>query len=208
MYIRKGTIMNVIDILMLICLSLFYLLFTARILISLQQGINPFVLGKGKKGMRKIIELLFAAGLVLWSCEIVFHSLHSSFHFFPSVFYTLFFDNFILQAAGIILIFISLILLTLSFVSFGKSWRVGIDKKNAGHLVTTGIFSMTRNPIFLFIDIYFTAAFFVYPNLFFLLFMILTLIGIHIQIKEEEKFLLSLYGDEYKEYMKKVRRYI
>lgn len=96
----------------------------------------------------------------------------------------------------------------MSFIASGKSWRVGIDKDNAGKLVTGGIFSITRNPIFVFIDMYFIGTFLIFPNLFFLILMVITIIGMHYQILQEEYFLLSHYGDEYKKYMNKVRRYI
>jgi protein-S-isoprenylcysteine O-methyltransferase Ste14 len=74
--------------------------------------------------------------------------------------------------------------------------------------VTGGIFAVTRNPIFLFMDIFFTGFFLIFPNWFFLVFFIFSAAGIHRQILNEEKFLKSKFGMDYDDYMRKVRRYL
>ena len=96
----------------------------------------------------------------------------------------------------------------LALISFGNSWRVGVDKQNSGKLVTNGIFSISRNPVFVFMDIYFLGVWLIYSNIFFLIALILVITGIHFQILQEEKFLLKQYGKEYKDYQRKVRRYL
>ena len=50
--------------------------------------------------------------------------------------------------AGALLCLAGLVLLCLSLVSFGKSFRVGIDQDRSDNLVTTGLFAMSRNPIY------------------------------------------------------------
>ncbi|MBN2077573.1 MAG: isoprenylcysteine carboxylmethyltransferase family protein [Spirochaetes bacterium] len=100
-----------------------------------------------------------------------------------------------------------LILFTAALFNFGSSWRVGIDKAHAGELVTRGVFSITRNPIFLFIDLYFLGTFLVYGNIFFLVSSIIAIASSHIQILEEEKFLGAHYGSRYLDYKARVPRY-
>src|SRR3546814_5240001 len=41
-----------------------------------------------------------------------------------------------------------LLLLLWSLVSFGSSFRVGIDDDHPDKLITTGVFSLSRNPIY------------------------------------------------------------
>ncbi|MBN1798539.1 MAG: isoprenylcysteine carboxylmethyltransferase family protein [Spirochaetales bacterium] len=200
--------MDYIRILMLVFLSSLYVLLIGRTVQLRIQGVKPFTLAKGKKGFKGVIEFLFAVGLIIWTAEIILHSLNIDFHFLPLFFYAYIFDLFFLKIIGIVLIAVGLIIFVMALIAFGTSWRVGIDKENAGALRTGGIFSISRNPIFLFIDLFFIGTFFVYNNLLFLIFMVLEVIGIHYQILQEEKFLLSLYGDAYKDYTKKVRRYI
>jgi protein-S-isoprenylcysteine O-methyltransferase Ste14 len=171
------------------------------------KGTNPFVLGAGKSGLEKIVELSFFGGLFVWTIEIISHSLRLKFHIFPSILYDPFFDIVMLKIIGSILIAGGLLVFVLSLVSFGSSWRVGIDTQNAGDLVTTGVFSLTRNPIFVFLDMYFLGSWLIYPNLFFGIFTILTAVGIHWQILQEEKFLEQRYGKAYSDYKESVGRY-
>ena len=114
----------------------------------------------------------------------------------------------ILTVAGIVIISCSILLFAGALVSFKASWRVGIDKLNPGSLITGGIFSISRNPIFLSMDLYFLGTFLVTSNLFFLLSFIGMLVGFHFQIRQEEMFLLQKYGKSYQHYLSEVRRYI
>jgi protein-S-isoprenylcysteine O-methyltransferase Ste14 len=109
---------------------------------------------------------------------------------------------------GIVLCYIGLIIFFLALISFGKSWRIGIDENNSNDLITDGMFKYSRNPVFLFMDIYFIGIMLIYPNIVFTLLAIGTIIGIHLQIIREEDFLLKKFGDKYIEYKNKTRRYI
>jgi protein-S-isoprenylcysteine O-methyltransferase Ste14 len=46
----------------------------------------------------------------------------------------------------------------------GASWRIGIDSANATELVSKGLFSVSRNPIFLAIRLALLGFFLVAPN--------------------------------------------
>ena len=59
-----------------------------------------------------------------------------------------FFHSEVMSWVGVFLFFVGLILLLLSLVSFGKSFRVGIDVDHFDKLVTTGVFAFSRNPIY------------------------------------------------------------
>jgi len=54
-----------------------------------------------------------------------------------------------LQIAGLIIIHLSLLWICIAQFQTGNNWRIGIDKENKTELVTKGIFSISRNPIFL-----------------------------------------------------------
>jgi len=200
--------MSVFDKFQLTILVLFYLVLIGRMLQLLFKGTNPFVVGIGKKGFEFLLEAAFMPGLVLWTVEIVTHSLKLDFHVFPAVLYSQLFDIPVLKVLGSILIATGFVIFMLSLISFGHSWRVGIDTRNAGALVTTGIFSLTRNPIFVFLDAYFVGTWLVYPNLFFGAAAIITILGIHWQILQEERFLKTHYGEMYQRYSRAVRRYL
>ena len=112
------------------------------------------------------------------------------------------------RIAGVVLIILGLIIFVLAFVSFGDSWRVGFDVKTPGALVTTGLFAFTRNPIYVFLDLWFLGTFLINGRLIFLIFALLAFIVIHWQIYQEEEFLRKLFGQDYEEYLKKTGRYV
>jgi len=95
----------------------------------------------------------------------------------------------------------------LALVSFGASWRIGIDAKTPGGLVTTGIFALSRNPIFVFLDLYAFGTFLINGTLGFLLFALVLAAGIHYQILQEESFLRRTYGTDYHDYCRRTARY-
>lgn len=207
--IRAGGIKtDFFDYFQIVVLALFYAAFACRTIQMMSRGINPFVLGKGKKGMQAVLEIAFIFGLIIWTIEIVLAGFHLGIHVFPGVVYTVFIDSLILKSTGAILIISGLLLFIWALISFGNSWRIGIDKDNPGGLITSGVFSFTRNPIFVFIDLYFIGTFFIITNLFFAIFAIAVLAGIHFQILQEEHFLHEHYKSDYKSYAQKVRRYI
>ncbi|MEW6104467.1 MAG: isoprenylcysteine carboxylmethyltransferase family protein [bacterium] len=171
------------------------------------KGIKPFVLGIGKKGLQALLEISFFFGLVIWTLEVIRSSFNLDFHIFSEVLYTALFQIIPLKIVGVIFIVLGFVIFIWALISFGSSWRVGIDKQRPGQLVISGIFKITRNPIFIFLDLYFVGTWLIYTNLFFLISSVLVMVGIHYQILQEEKFLITQYGDEYRNYMKKVRRY-
>ena len=97
---------------------------------------------------------------------------------------------------------------TLTLISFGNSFRVGIDVKNPDKLVTTGMFSISRNPIYVCFLLFFIGLFLVHRNIVIAAAVILFALAIHRQILREEKFLKSYYGTEYDIYCWRVRRYL
>jgi protein-S-isoprenylcysteine O-methyltransferase Ste14 len=104
--------------------------------------------------------------------------------------------------------YIGLIIFLLALISFGKLWRVGIDKEKSNELITKGIFRYSRNPIFVFMDIYFLGIALIYPTIIFIIASMMTIIFIHLQILQEENFLSKKFGEKYFEYKKQTRRYI
>jgi len=106
------------------------------------------------------------------------------------------------------LLILSLIVVWIAQSNMANSWRIGIDEKNKTSLVTKGLFSISRNPIFLGIIIANIGLFLVIPNAFTLVIIALSTTSINTQIRLEEAFLKQEFGNDYLEYAKKVRRWI
>jgi protein-S-isoprenylcysteine O-methyltransferase Ste14 len=113
----------------------------------------------------------------------------------------------VLQKIGWIFLVVSLILVWFSQSKMANSWRIGIDEDNSTKLVTNGMFSISRNPIFSGIMIANIGLFLTIPNAFTLLIVSLSTISVNTQIRLEEDFLKREFGNEYIEYAGKVRRW-
>ncbi|RJS50145.1 isoprenylcysteine carboxylmethyltransferase family protein [Bacillus sp. PK3_68] len=109
---------------------------------------------------------------------------------------------------GVALCLLGLSLFLYSLISFGKSFRVGIDEDNPGSLITTGAFAISRNPIYTAFGLVLLGEFFIYPNWILLLYLIVGYWLFNRQVLLEEQSLMKIYGEEYKQYCKKVRRYL
>ena len=128
---------------------------------------------------------------------------------FPLIFKSYFFDTpFLMYIIAIVLCTASLIFFASAIITFGKSFRVGIDENTKNQLITKGPFAISRNPIYVSMITFIIGLFFAYPNITSSVFLIFMLIVIHRQILREEVFLKKHYGEEYENYFKKVRRYL
>jgi protein-S-isoprenylcysteine O-methyltransferase Ste14 len=155
-----------------------------------------------------MIELSFFIVLVLWILEVFYYATKGERRIFTSPLDAILLSSPILKAIGSVMVTVGLLIFVLALVSFGGSWRVGIDHSTPADLVTTGIFAISRNPIFVFIDLYFIGTFLINRTLILLIFAVLVVIGMHYQILQEEKFLSSAYGQDYENYCLKTGRYL
>ena len=93
-------------------------------------------------------------------------------------------------------------------VSFDKSFRVGIDEDKPGGLISTGAFSISRNPLYVAFFMILFGVFLIFPTWLFLLYFIAGLWLIDRQVCLEENALKRIYGKAYDDYCNNVRRYI
>ncbi len=93
-------------------------------------------------------------------------------------------------------------------LTMGDSWRVGVDQQDRTELVTGGIFRWVRNPIFSFIFLSGFGLCFLVPNGYAVAALLLTSIGIEVQVRAvEEPYLESVHGARYEEYRSGVGRF-
>jgi protein-S-isoprenylcysteine O-methyltransferase Ste14 len=119
-----------------------------------------------------------------------------------------FFESGLASWAGVLCCLVGLILLFLSLVSFGKSFRIGIDQERPDNLVTTGVFAVSRNPIYVAFWFVMLGQFLLFPNLIPLVYLTAATCLFHRQVLREEKFMQRHYGQEYSDYCRRVRRYL
>jgi len=103
---------------------------------------------------------------------------------------------------------VGLALLLWTLVSFGRSFRVGIDQDRPDRLITTGSFAISRNPIYVAFAIILLGQFLIFPNFILLIYLVAAVWLFHRQVLREEAFLKQHYGQEYAAYCRRVRRYL
>lgn len=126
----------------------------------------------------------------------------------PTPAHRLFFVSGVIGWIGVFFCFAGLALLLWSLISFGQSFRVGIDIKQPSKLVTSGAFSVSRNPIYVAFAFVLLGQCLIFPHWVMLLYLAAGVFLFHRQVLREEEFLREHYGDEFLDYCHKVRRYL
>jgi protein-S-isoprenylcysteine O-methyltransferase Ste14 len=92
----------------------------------------------------------------------------------------------------------------------GKSWRVGVpaDEGDVDMLVTGGLNRFSRNPIYFAIMVFITGAALAAPGPLTVAAIIISFLGLTLIIESEEKYLRARFGQEYEDYVRRVRRWI
>jgi protein-S-isoprenylcysteine O-methyltransferase Ste14 len=95
-----------------------------------------------------------------------------------------------------------------SMIGLRDSWRVGILEDQQTDLIEGGIYRFSRNPYFLSYLIMFAAYTVLLQNVILLLLSLVGFAMIRSMILKEETHLTVLHGDTYRQYQKRVPRYI
>jgi protein-S-isoprenylcysteine O-methyltransferase Ste14 len=126
---------------------------------------------------------------------------------FPAVSLKEFFHSDAISWIGVLFCLAGLLFFLWSLVSFGRSFRVGIDINHPDKLITTGVFAFSRNPIYVAFEFILIGQFLIFSNWVLLVYIGAAIWLFHRQILREEEYLKKHYGQEYSEYCHKVRRY-
>jgi protein-S-isoprenylcysteine O-methyltransferase Ste14 len=169
-----------------------------RVLLMRRRGVNAMHFGEMDK--KDFLIPPFA----LFYFYIVFAAAFD----FPTLSRQEFFRSGIISWFGLILCLTGLFLLFVSIVSFGKSFRVGIDADRPDKLVTTGIFAFSRNPIYVAFGLVLLGQFLLFSNWILLVYTVGGICLFHRQVLREEEYLRKHYGQQYLEYCDRVRRYL
>lgn len=117
-------------------------------------------------------------------------------------------NNSVMAWIGVMLCILAPVLFLWGIISFGKSFRVGIDIEKPGNLVCTGAFSISRNPLYVAFFMILSGVFLIFPTWIFFTYFVAGLWLIDRQVCLEENSLRDTYGKEYDDYCSRVRRYI
>lgn len=178
-------------------LAVFYAIYFGKMIIQKKKGITTHQIGKRKEKKLHTVETLMS--VATFSVVIIqLLSIFFDWNIMPS---GARFTGFCIAGIGDIFFLIS--------VTYMKdSWRAGIPEKDKTKLVTDGIYKFSRNPAFVGFDFMYIGILLMFFNIGTLLFSLFSIMMLHMQILQEEKYMAKTFGEEYLEYKKKVFRYI
>lgn len=190
--------MNLYQISTIIVMAVFYFTYFMKMYLQRRQGIVTNQLGKGKKNgsTKKVEKVLSILTIVIVPVELISIILNSK----------VFLSN-IWAIVGICITASGVIIFITAILTMKDSWRAGIPENDKTTIIKHGIYRISRNPAFLGFDLMYIGILLAFPNVIHFIFVILTMTLLHLQILEEEKFLPTVFGDDYIQYKKSTGRY-
>lgn len=172
--------------------------------VKLKTGINPYVfkntdtahdfLGKVSAPITSLIFLVAIVNLFFSEWLIYFAEFE-------------WLDIKYLKYVGFILIHSALIWIIVAQIQMSNSWRVGIDHSAKTELKTNGLFSVSRNPVFLGMLVTLFGIFLILPNSITLLVAVVSTLLFQVQVRLEEEYLKKVHNVFYIEYCQQVSRW-
>lgn len=190
--------MTAIQIVSLGLWALFYAVYLGKMIAQRRRGIRTDVLGAaGKPKWERMIEatlkvmtyctVAVEAGSIVWGRS-----------FLPKV----------CAWCGVAVTAVGVAFFVAAVLTMRDSWRAGISPEEKTELVTGGVYEISRNPAFVGFDLTYIGLCLSFANALNIAFALVTMILFHLQILQEEKFLLSRQDIDYASYMHRVRRYL
>lgn len=195
---KRGTAMeDKISLFALLVLAIFYGIYFIKMLVQKRHGIQMYQIGRRKeKEVHEVEKHMSIATVGVVAAQLI--SIGFNFNHMPTEGR---FDGFLVGMFGNVIFLIAIL-------SMKDSWRAGIPDKDKTTLITTGIYKYSRNPAFLGFDFMYLGVMLMYFNGLTILFTVYAMVMLHLQIKQEEKYLVDIFGKEYQAYQKQVRRYL
>ena len=184
-------------LLALLVLAVFYGIYFAKVLAQKHRGIQTRQIGRRKEKSIHTVEVLMCIA-TLGAPIAQLLSIAFGWSYLPA---NTRFTGFCVGILGDAIFLLSVLCMK-------DSWRAGIPDKDKTELVTTGIYRFSRNPAFLGFDFMYIGVLLMYGNVLTLVFSIFAIVMLHLQILQEERYLIKIFGIQYLEYCGQVFRYL
>lgn len=113
------------------------------------------------------------------------------------------------QAAGVVLLMGSLLLVMVSQRNLGASWRFDFDQAaEPPELVTTGLYAVSRNPIYVGMASTGVGLLLALPNAVTFAVANLTFLLLQVRVRVEEEYLLKAHGEAFEAYRRSTPRWL
>ena len=180
----------------IVLLVAFYTFYIAKLVIQKKQSIKTNQMGTGNKPKKVLaIERIMSVATIL----VIVAEVASIFfvkHYFPLP----------VRITGLVLGASGVLFFAMATVTMKSSWRVGIPEEKTT-LVTSGIYSWSRNPAFVGFDLLYIGICLAFFNIPLLIISLWATVMLHLQILQEEAHMEKMCGEEYREYKAHTMRY-
>lgn len=184
----------------------FFLAFVWRsFVVYKQSGKNPFVLST-EDNAYGYVGRAFKVVIAITALIVILNAIQPNTPAWLAPFS--FLQSTLPQILGWLLLLVSFVWLLIAQAQMGNSWRIGIDSKTQTALVSSGLFAVSRNPIFLAMRVNLLGLFFVLPTGVTLAVLVAGELLMQIQVRLEESHLATLHGEQYIQYRARVRRWL
>ena len=183
-------------VLALLVLAVFYGIYFAKVLVQKRRGIQTRQIGRRKEKSIHMVEVLMSIATL--GAPIAQFLIALDWNYLPAG----------VRLTGFCVGMLGDAIFLLSVLCMKDSWRAGIPDKDKTELVTTGIYRFSRNPAFLGFDLMYVSVLLLYGNLLTLSFSAFAIVMLHLQILQEERYLVNTFGAPYQEYCRHVFRYL
>jgi protein-S-isoprenylcysteine O-methyltransferase Ste14 len=116
-------------------------------------------------------------------------------------------DNLAARLAGLMLLCVGASVGLFAALELGDAWRIGPDPELTPRFVNTGIYAQIRHPMYSAVGAAALGFALLAPTGFFLGWLLAIWSWINFQARHEERFLLGLFGDPYRAYLSRTRRF-
>lgn len=180
----------------LVVMMFFYGIYFTKMIAQKRRGIRTTQIGRGKeKSVRQIERIMSVATFLIIPVEVI--SIFWGWNHMPSP----------VRIAGIVIGSTGDFVFLVAVLTMRDSWRAGIPETDRTDFVSQGIYQYSRNPAFLGFDLMYIGILLMYFNGVLLFFTIWVVVMLHLQILQEEKYLETVFGEEYRAYRQRTGRY-
>ena len=182
----------------LFIIAVFYIIYLGKMMLQRKKGIRTDQIARGSR-RDKVYYTEIALKIATYSVVLVE---------VVSVFVTKIQFPAVIVWIGVVLGMIGDFIFGTAVLTMKDNWRAGLAEDDKTQMVTNGIYGISRNPAFLGFDCVYLSILIMFFNSVLLLFSFFAMVMLHLQILQEEKYLPTVFGQEYLDYQRKVCRYI
>lgn len=179
-----------------------------RVLVRRRIGRDPVVIRPTQpaRSASAYLERALSVSTLLATIDVVWNALSRT-AVVETVGIALLRDSRMLGALGIGLLAAGFLVASAAVRQMGTSWRVGIDRDGPGELVSRGLYARVRHPIYTGVLLATAGLACVTTDALSLVVAASTFVGLPVQARLEEEFLLSRHPEEYPDYLRRTGRF-